>query len=147
MPSGVFDSILLKHMWSTDELRAVFNDENRVQKWFDYEAALALSQAELGIIPAEAAMEISRKAKVANVDLDAIASEIRRTKHPLVPALRALQAVCSAVHGEYLHFGPTTQDVLDTGMMLQVKAAHAVFLRDLQAIGRELYRLAERYKD
>jgi len=59
MPSGVFDSILLKHMWGTDELRAVFNDENRVQKWFDYEAALALSQAELGIIPQAAAVEIA----------------------------------------------------------------------------------------
>jgi len=47
MPSGVFDSTLLKHMWGTDELRAVFNDENRVQKWYDYEAALALAQAEL----------------------------------------------------------------------------------------------------
>jgi adenylosuccinate lyase len=147
MPSGVFDSILLKHMWGTDELRAVFNDENRVQTWYDYEAALALAQAELGIIPQAAAAEIARKAKVGNVDLEAIAAEIRRTKHPLVPALRALQAICDGGHGEYLHFGPTTQDVLDTGTMLQIKQAHTVFLRDLQDIGRELYRLAERYKD
>ena len=43
MPSGVFDSTLLKHMWGTDELRAVFNDENRVQTWYDYEAALAVA--------------------------------------------------------------------------------------------------------
>jgi adenylosuccinate lyase len=147
MPSGVFDSILLKHMWGTDELRAVFNDENRVQTWYDYEAALALSQAEFGIIPQAAAAEIAGKAKVGNVDLEAIAAEIRRTKHPLVPALRALQAICDGGHGEYLHFGPTTQDVLDTGTMLQIKQAHTVFLRDLQDIGRELYRLAERYKD
>ena len=147
MPSGVFDSILLKHMWGTEELRAVFNDENRVQQWYDYEAALALAQAELGIIPHAAATEIAAKAKVGNVDLESIAAEIRRTKHPLVPALRALQTICDGEHGEYLHFGPTTQDVLDTGMMLQIKQAHAVFLRDLQAIGRELYRLAEIYKD
>jgi adenylosuccinate lyase len=147
MPSGVFDSILLKHMWGTEELRAVFNDENRVQQWYDYEAALALAQAELRIIPRAAAAEIAAKAKVGNVDLEAIAAEIRRTKHPLVPALRALQAICDGEHGEYLHFGPTTQDVLDTGMMLQIKQAHAVFLRDLQAIGRELYRLAEIHKD
>jgi len=146
MPSGVFDSILLKHMWGTEELRAVFSDENRVQQWYDYEAALALAQAELGIIPPAAAAEIAAKAKVGNVDLEAIAAEIRRTRHPLVPALRALQAVCGGGHGEYLHFGPTTQDVLDTGMMLQVKAAHAVFVRDLQAVGRELYRLAERHR-
>ena len=139
MPSGVFDSILLKHMWGTHELRAVFCDKNRVQKWYDYEAALALAQAELGIVPTAAAAEIASKAKVGNVDLEAIAAEIRRTKHPLVPALRALQAICDGDHGEYLHFGPTTQDVLDTGTMLQVKDAHAVFLRDLEDIGRELF--------
>jgi adenylosuccinate lyase len=146
MPSGVFDSILLKHIWGTEELRAAFNDENRVQKWFDYEAALALSQAELGIIPAAAAAEIAAKAKVGNVDLETVAAEVRRTKHPLVPALRALQAACAGDHGEYLHFGPTTQDVLDTGMVLQIRDAHAVFLRELADIGRELYRLAATHK-
>jgi adenylosuccinate lyase len=147
MPSGVFDSILLRHIWGTDGLRAIFNDESRVQTWFDYEAALALSQAELGIIPQPAADEIARKAKVGNIDLEAIAVEVRRTKHPLVPALRALQAVCAGDHGEYVHFGPTTQDVLDTGTMLQIKRAHAVFQRDLREIGRELFRLAKQHKD
>src|ERR1700693_408937 len=146
MPSSVFDATLLKHLWGTDELRAIFSDENRVQKWYDYEAALARSQAEVGIIPRAAAAEITAKAKVANVDLEAVAAEIRRIKHPLVPAVRALQAICAGDHGEYLHFGPTTQDVLDTGMMLQVREAHAVFLRDLRAVGRELYRLAETHK-
>src|ERR1700720_1248056 len=123
MPSSVFDSALLRHLWGTDELRAIFSEENRVQKWYDYEAALARAQAELGIIPAAAAPEITAKAKVANVDLEAIAAEVRRAKHPLVPSVRALQAICGGDHGEYLHFGPTTQDVLDTGMMLQVREA------------------------
>src|SRR6478735_2937762 len=99
MPSGVFDSILLKHIWGTDELRTIFNDEARVQTWFDYEAALALAQAELGVIPQAAADEIARQAKVGNVDLEAIAVEVRRVKHPLVPALRALQTVCAGDHG------------------------------------------------
>lgn len=146
MPTGVFDSLLLKHVWGTEELRAIFNDEMRVQKWFDYEAALALSQAELGIVPQAAANEIAAKAKVENVDLEKVAEGVRLTKHPLVPAIRELQKACAGDHGEYLHFGPTTQDVLDTGMMLQIKAAHALFLRDLKAIGRELYRLAETHK-
>ena len=57
-------------MWGTEQLRAIFNDERRVQKWYDYEAALALSQAELGIIPQAAAAEIALKAHVANVDLE-----------------------------------------------------------------------------
>jgi adenylosuccinate lyase len=146
MPTSVFDATLLKHLWGTEELRSIFSDENRVQKWYDYEAALARAQAELGIIPKAAAAEITAKAKVANVDLEAIAADIRRIKHPLVPAVRALQAICAGDHGEYLHFGPTTQDVLDSGMMLQVREAHAIFLRDLRAVGRELYRLAETHK-
>ena len=146
MPTGVFDSLLLGHVWGTDELRAIFSDENRVQKWFDYEAALAAAQAELGVIPPAAAAEIAAKARVANVDLAAVGAEIRRIKHPLVPALRALQAACAGGHGEYLHFGPTTQDVLDTGLVLQLKDAHALLLRDLKAVGRELYRLAEAHR-
>src|SRR4029077_16538597 len=99
MPSGVFDSTLLQHMWGTAELRAIFNDENRVQKWFDYEAALALAQADLGIIPKAAAAEIAAKAKVGNIDLAKVGAEIRRIKHPLVPALRALEAACADRHG------------------------------------------------
>jgi adenylosuccinate lyase len=146
MSTGVFDSPLLGHVWGTDELRAIFSDETRVQKWFDYEAALALAQAELGIIPTAAAAEIAAKAKVGNVDLAAIGADIRRIKHPLVPALRALQAVCADGHGEYLHFGPTTQDVIDTGMVLQVKEAHALIVRDLKAVGRALYALADAQK-
>ncbi|HLH87072.1 MAG TPA: adenylosuccinate lyase [Xanthobacteraceae bacterium] len=146
MPTSVFDSYLLGSVWGTDELRAIFCDETRVQKWFDYEAALALAQAELGIIPKAAAAEIAAKAKVANVDLRAIGGEIRRIKHPLVPALRALQAVCADGHGEFLHFGPTTQDVLDTGMVLQLKDAHALLARDLKAVGRALARLAEAHR-
>lgn len=146
MASGVFDDALLKHIWGTEELRAIFNDANRVQRWYDFEAALALEQAELGIIPRAAAQEIAAKARVEIVDLEAIGAEIRRIKHPLVPALRALQAVCKPELGEYVHFGPTTQDVLDTATVLQLKDAHAIFLRDLKAIGRELYRLAETHR-
>ena len=146
MASSVFESPLLKHLWGTEELYAVFSDENRVQKWFDYEAALAVSQAEFDIIPGEAAEEISKKAFVINIDLEKIAEEIRRTKHPLVPAIRALQQQCTGNFGEYIHYGPTTQDVLDTGTILQIKEAHAILLRDLKAVGGELFRLSSAFK-
>jgi len=77
--SGVFDDALIKHLWSTDELRAIFNDANRVQKWYDFEAALALEQAELAIIPRAAAQEIAAKSKISNVDVEAIAAEVAAT--------------------------------------------------------------------
>jgi len=146
MPSNDFDSILLRHNWGTDELRRIFSDESRVQRWFDLEAALALEQAALGIVPEAAAQDIAAHARVETIDLEIVAEGIRKTKHPLVPALRELQKRCRPEHGEWIHFGPTTQDVLDTATALQLKAVHAIVLRDLAAIGRELYRLADTHK-
>ena len=119
MASGIFDDALIKHLWSSDECRAIFNDENRVRKWYEFEAALAIEQAAMGIIPQEAADEIVARVKTAKIDIEAIGAEIRRIKHPLVPALKALQAQCKGDLGEYIHFGPTTQDVLDTGTVLR----------------------------
>ena len=147
MPVSVFDMQSLQHLWSTDELRAIFSEENRVQQWLDFEAALAEAQAELGIIPAAAAARIRAQAAVANIDIAAMSAEIRRIKHSLVPALKQLQAHCGPDHGEWLHYGATTQDVVDTGVALQLKQAHAVFMRDLAAIGRELARLAQSHRD
>lgn len=146
MASGVFDDLLIRHLWSTEELRAIFNERNRVQKWLDFEAALALEQAALGIIPQAAADDIAAHAQASEIDIDAVAAEIRRIKHPLVPALKAVQQRCRPEHGEYIHFGPTTQDVLDTGTMLQIRDAHAVYLRDMKATGRALARLAEDHR-
>jgi adenylosuccinate lyase len=145
MATGIFDDALIKHMWGTDELRAIFSDSSRVQKWFDIEAALAIEQAALGIIPKSAADEIAAKAKVSNVDMEEIGAGMRIVRHPLVPALKALQRICKKECGEFIHFGPTTQDITDTALMLQVKEAHGIFLRDMKLIGKELYRLSKEH--
>lgn len=142
MPVSVFDMQSLQHLWSTEELRTIFSEENRVQKWLDFEAALASAQAELGIIPAAAAQEIAAKARVEHIDIAQMSAEIRRIKHSLVPALKQLQAQCSKENGEWVHYGATTQDVVDTGVVLQLQQFHQVALRDLKAVGQELARLA-----
>lgn len=147
MPVSVFDMQSLQHLWSTEELRTIFAEESRIQKWLDFEVALAEAQAELGIIPAAAAQEIAAQAKVGHIDIPQMSAEIRRIKHSLVPALKQLQARCSKDNGEWLHFGATTQDVVDTGVALQLKDLHAVVLRDLTAVGRELARLAQAHRD
>jgi len=146
MPVSVFDMQSLQHLWGTDELRAIFSEENRIQKWLDFEAALAAAQAELGIVPAAAAAEIAGKAQIGVIDIAAMSAEIRRIKHSLVPALKQLQAACSKENGEWLHYGATTQDVVDTGVALQLKEFHAVAMRDLRAVGRELARLAVEHR-
>ena len=69
MASGVFDDILIQHLWSTQEFRDIFNDHNRLQKWYDFEAAFALEQGELGIIPKEAAADIAANCKISKIDV------------------------------------------------------------------------------
>ena len=146
MASGVFDDALIKHLWSSDEFRAIFSDANRVQKWYDFEAALALEQADLGIIPRAAADEIAAQAKGRQ---RRPRSDRRGNPAHQAPAragaARAAGRCARRSTANIIHFGPTTQDVLDTGTVLQMKDAHAVYLRDLKAIGRELYRLSERH--
>lgn len=146
MAVSVFDMQALQHLWSTEETRAVFSEAGRLQKWLDVEIALAESQGELGIIPAAAAADIAANAKLSNIDMDVLGADIRRIKHALVPLLRQLQAKCSGDNGQYLHFGATTQDILDTGMVLQLKEAHGLFLRDIKLIGQELARLARTHR-
>ncbi len=69
------------------------------------------------------------------------------TRYPLVPALHALQHPCLPEQGEWLHYGPTTRGVLDTGTVLPLSEAHALFRRDLDAVGREVHRLAQAHRD
>ncbi|MGX9933962.1 adenylosuccinate lyase [Advenella kashmirensis] len=146
MTSSVFDSVTLQHLWSTEELRAIFSEENRIQKWLDFEAAFSQVQAGMQIIPQEAADAICANAKVEKIDIPKMAAEMRRIKHSLVPALKQLIEHCGE-HGQWVHFGPTTQDVLDTGTVLQLREAHAIYLRDLKGCARELARLAKTHRD
>ena len=126
MPSNAIDSLIFKDMYGTDELRAVFSDEQLVQCWLDYEAALARAEAAVGLVPQEAAAEISRKARVELIDFDALRQGIYETTHELVPLIWQLASLCEGAAGGYVHWGATTQDVTDTGLVMQVKAAYAI---------------------
>jgi len=147
MSVSVFDMITMQHLWSTPELRSIFSESNRLQKWLDFEVALANTQAALGIIPQSAADAIAATGRIENLDVEAIAAEVRRIKHTLMPVLKEWQRHLPKDAAEYLHYGATTQDVVDTGVVLQLQETHAVVKRDLAVIGRELLRLAREHRD
>src|SRR5689334_5288762 len=128
-------------------VRALFTEAARFQSWLDVEAALAQAQADLGVIPADAAREIVRKAHLANLDLGAVRAGLAKTGHPLVPLVWELDRVCEGAAGGYVHWGATTQNVTQTGQLLQVRRAHEIFLRQLATILTSLADLAERTKD
>lgn len=147
MGTSVFDSVLLKNSWSTEEMRGIFNDQARIQRWLDVEAALALEQAKLGMIPTAAAEEIAAKSKFDAIDMDLVLHHLAVTKHPLVPVVRALEQACENGAGEYVHFGVTTQDIIDTGLVLQMKDAYDVIRRDLLEMANHLLRLSEEHRN
>src|ERR671925_1195686 len=128
-------------------VRALFSETARYQAWLDVEAALAQAQAALGIIPEHAAAEITHKAYVSFLNLDHIHKGLARTGHPLVPLIWELDLVCDGDAGGYVHWGATTQNITQTGQLLQLRRAHGIFLRQLASVLRALADLAERTKD
>jgi 3-carboxy-cis,cis-muconate cycloisomerase len=128
-------------------VRALFTEPARFQSWLDVEAALAQAQAELGIIPESAAREITRKAHLKYLDLTTVRAGLAKTGHPLVPLVWELDRACEGDAGGYVHWGATTQNVTQTGQLLQVRRAHDIFLRQLATILTSLADLAERTKN
>src|SRR6267143_1217874 len=128
-------------------VRALFTEAARFQSWLDVEAALAQAQAELGIIPVDAAREIVTRAQLKYLDLAAVRAGLAKTGHPLVPLVWELDRACEGDAGGYVHWGATTQNVTQTGQLLQVRRAHDIFLRQLATILTTLADLAERTKD
>lgn len=146
MPSHATESRLYAGVYSDPEFAAVFCDRNQLQKWLDVERALAQAQAEMGLIPAQAAQEIARVADAGLFDLDALGRHSRETGHVLVPTIRALAALCRDGWGEFAHYGATTQDILDTGLVLQIRDAWELALARLRSIRARLLELALRHK-
>lgn len=147
MSSSVYDSVLFKDSFGTEKMRDIFSAESLVQKWLDVEAALAKAEAKLGIIPEAAAVEIISKAKLENIDIEALGQEMKEISHPIVPLIRQLTEVCENGHGEFIHWGATTQDIMDTANVLQIREAIEVYEKDILDIQRILITMIENTQD
>lgn len=147
MAAYVIDSVLFRDQFGTEAMRGIFSDETTVQRWLDVEAALAKVQGDMGIIPPGAALEIQSKARVELIDLAELKAEMDRTSHPIVPLLRAMKQVCAGDAGEYIHWGATTQDIVDTGTVLQLRDGLDEIDRNLRALYANVCDLAARYRD
>ena len=146
MPAYFIDSTLIGDAYSTTEMRQIFSDESWVQRCLDVEAALAQTEAALGVIPAEAAEEITKKARAENIDLDELRKEILDVGHRIVPLVRLLQKACAGDAGQYIHWGATTQDIIDTATVLQLRDSLAVFDRELAGLEAAAIRQAREHR-
>jgi len=147
MPATALDSAIFRDIFSTEAMRRVFSDENRIQKYLDIEAALAKVQARLGIIPKDAAVEIVKHCQVAEYDLALLKKQTERIGYPVLPVVQQLVKKCANGVGEWCHWGATTQDITDTATVLQIREALDLVEGELKAISKALAGLAKKYRD
>ena len=146
MSSTVFDSALFRDMFGTAEMRGVFSDTALIERYIEVEVALARAEARCGVIPSEAAEQIAALSKYEALDLALMQHETEIVGYPILPLVEQLSKICGEA-GRYVHWGATTQDIMDTAVVLQVRAALAIVERDIQAVRGLLAGLAERYRD
>ncbi len=147
MPVSIIDSGIYGNLFGSDAMRAVFSERGQLQKWLDVEAALARVQGRLGIIPEDAAAQISGKADADLIDMDLMREEVDRVGYAIMPLVHRLAALCEGDAGRYVHWGTTTQDIKDTGVVLQIRDALGLVEADLIAVRDGLARLARKYRD
>ena len=128
-------------------IRALYLLENRWQAWLDVEAALAMAQAELGIIPQPAADAIARAARLELLDRPRIDAGLARTGHTIVPLVWELSRVVGEPHGGWVHWGATTQNITQTGDLVVLRQAHRIFFQLIAGALEAMADLAERGAD
>ena len=147
MGATAFDSFYLRDRYGSPAMRAIWDDRATIQRWLDVEAALALTQAELGLVPRQAARAIARAARLERLDLRAMRREFDRTWNPVMPLVNALRARLPAQAARYVHWGATSRNIIDTATALQIRATYDTVLRELDALESALARLAARHRD
>jgi 3-carboxy-cis,cis-muconate cycloisomerase len=142
----VFDSILFRDAFGTPAMREVFSDFNLISRYAEVEVALAKAEARCGVIPAEAALEIAKRTDVSALDFDLLRRETDIVGYPILPLVHQMVKQCGEA-GRYVHWGATTQDIMDTAVILQVRAGLEIIEKDIAELRGILAGLSKRYRD
>jgi 3-carboxy-cis,cis-muconate cycloisomerase len=137
---------LFGELYGTAAMRELFSPRHRVAAMLRFEVALARAEASCGVIPQDAADAIAAAADPDRIDLAALAAAAQNVGYPVVPLTKQLAALAGE-GGRYVHCGATTQDVLDTATVLQLRDAVALLEADLRAIVAALAERARRHRD
>lgn len=145
MPSTVFDSTIFRDAFGTPAMRGVFSDEALVARYVDVEVALAKAQARLGVIPEATGRDIAARCDARGIDFESLKKKTDVVGYPIVGLVAQLSAQCGEA-GRYIHWGATTQDIMDTALVLQLREALALVGADLAALDVALSQLARAHR-
>jgi 3-carboxy-cis,cis-muconate cycloisomerase len=146
MPINPADGPILGVLYGSDAMRAVFDERAYFQRMLDVEVALARVQARLGVIPADAAEAIAAAARFENLDPAELAASARNVGYPVVGLVAGLSRAAGKAGG-WTHWGATTQDIMDTATVLQVREGLSLIRAELAALLAALAAQADRHRD
>ncbi|ASJ11099.1 adenylosuccinate lyase [Thermococcus sp. P6] len=136
----------IDYRYGSEEMRRIWDEENKLQKLLDVEAALARAHARVGNIPEESARVISERANTRWVRLERVKEIEAEIHHDIMAVVKALSEVCGE-HGKYVHLGATSNDIIDTANALLIRESLELIKRDLRDIRSILKKLAKEHKD
>ena len=146
MPSNVLDSVLFRDSFGTPAMRAVFDDRELIRKYVEVEIALAKAEAKCGVIPQEAADEIAATCDADTLDFDLLRHETEIVGYPILPLVHQISKQAGK-SGGYVHWGATTQDIMDTAVALQIRDGLEIVENDINELRKILADLSTRYRD
>ncbi len=132
--------------YGSAEMRRIFDEENKLQRWLDVEAAIAKAQAAVGDIPRDAAEEIARTANTKEVTLARTKEIEKEIHHDLMSMVRALSDACSGEGRRYVHYGLTSYDIEDTATGLLFREAFQLVEKELSGLEDILKRMVRKYR-
>ena len=142
----VLDSILFRDAFGTPRMRGVFSDISLISRYAEVEIALAKAEARCGVIPAEAAEEIAKRTDVSALDFDLLRRETDIVGYPILPLVQQMAKQCGEA-GRYVHWGATTQDIMDTAVILQIRDGLDIIEKDIATLRGILADLSRRHRD
>jgi 3-carboxy-cis,cis-muconate cycloisomerase len=141
---------LIDSLATTPALAELFSDESVLRAMLDFESALARAEARAGVIPKDAADTITALARPGSFDAAALSSAAFQAGTPAIPLVKALTEQVRKTNAEaarFVHWGATSQDVVDSAMSLLLKRAEPILIGDLLRLEKALAGLSERHKD
>jgi 3-carboxy-cis,cis-muconate cycloisomerase len=142
----VLDSVLFRDAFGTPRMREVFSDRTLIGRYVEVEIALAKAEAKCGVIPVEAADVIAKQANASTLDLELLREGTDNVGYPILPLVHQLARQCGEA-GRYVHWGATTQDIMDTAVVLQLRQALDLIGQDISALRQILADLSQRHRD
>jgi 3-carboxy-cis,cis-muconate cycloisomerase len=138
--------LMLSRLFGDDVMAVTFGEDRTISGWLDAEAALALAQGELGVIPSAIADQIAAAATLDCIDREQLWREARNVGYPILPVVRMIAAALPADAEGRVHYGATTQDIMDTGLALQLRDAVARLDELMAAFGDAIAGLVDRHR-